>query len=207
MADSFDVERLYRAGSTAELIGEYDRVAAAYDAALIGQHAWCAPAVVAGVAAWLLPRHCRVLDAACGTGLVGDEMKRLGFTDLHGLDLSAGMLEVARAKGTYRTTTLAALGDRLPFADRHFDAFTVCGAFTPGHAPPSSLDELVRVTRPGGFAIFTLRADDPAPGFGEAIDALSGAGRWSLVRVGTDFQSLPKAEPHVRNRVHVYVLN
>ena len=41
---------------------------------------------------------------------------------------------------------------------------------------------------------------------GEAIAALTGAGRWRLLQVGTDFQSLPKAEPHVRNRIHVYVV-
>lgn len=206
MSGSFDVDKLYAAASTAELIGEYDRVAGAYDSALLDGHAWCAPRIVAHVAAWLLPRDSRVLDAACGTGLVGDVLRELGFEALHGLDLSAGMLEVARAKGTYAATTLAALGDPLPFADGAFDAFTVCGAFTPRHAPPASLAELVRVTRPGGYAIFTLRADDPAPGFDEAIAALTGAGRWRLLQVGTDFQSLPKAEPHVRNRIHVYVV-
>ena len=200
----FDVERLYQAQTTGELIDEYDRVATGYDRALLDEHAWCAPEIMAGVAAWLLPRSSRILDAACGTGLVGDGLRRLGFAALHGLDLSNGMLEVARRKGTYEATTLAALGAALPFADHEFDAFCVCGAFTPKHAPAESLDELVRVTRPGGYAIFTLRADDPAPGFDARIGSLSAAGRWSLLHVGTDFQSLPKAEPHVRNRIHVY---
>ena len=202
--DLFDVERLYRARTTGELIDEYDRVATGYDRALLDEHAWCAPEILAGVAAWLLPRHSRILDAACGTGLVGDGLRRLGFAALHGLDLSPGMLAVARQKGCYEGTTLAALGDRLPFADHAFDAFCVCGAFTPRHAPAESLDELVRITRPGGYGIFTLRADDPAPGFDARIAALADAGRWTLLHVGTDFQSLPKAEPHVRNRIHVY---
>ena len=48
-------------------------------------------------------------------------------------------------------------GQRLPWPDDHFAAFVSAGVFTQGHAPASSLDELVRVTRPGGYAIFNIR--------------------------------------------------
>jgi ubiquinone/menaquinone biosynthesis C-methylase UbiE len=204
--DSFDVERLYAATTSEELTAEYDRVAEAYDAALIEDHDWRMPEIMAGLAAWLLPREARLLDAACGTGLVGEGLKRFGFTDLHGLDLSSGMLAVAARKQVYRGLTLAALGGTLPFADHHFDAFLVSGAFTPQHAPPESLQELLRVTRPGGLAIFSLRSDQPPPGFDAEIRRLTDAGCWQLLREGAEFQSLPLAEPHVRNRIYVYTI-
>jgi len=204
MPDDFDVERLYGARTAAELTAEYDRVAGAYDAALIEGHEWRLPEIVAGLAAWLLPRTARVLDAACGTGLVGAGMKRFGFADLHGLDLSPGMLAVARHKDVYRTLTVAALGASLPYRTGEFDAFTVAGAFTPQHAPPDSLDELLRVTRPGGYALFSLRSDSPPPGFAAQIARLTAAGRWSLLKEGAEFQSLPLGEPRVRNRLYVY---
>jgi SAM-dependent methyltransferase len=204
--NEFDVERLYAATTPGELTAEYDRVAEGYDAALIDDHDWRMPEIMAGIAAWLLPRDARILDAACGTGLVGDGLARYGFTAVHGLDLSAGMFAVAERKGTYRSLTRAALGDRLPYADAEFDAFIVSGAFTPRHAPPESFAELLRVTRPGGLALYSLRTDDPPPGFTAAITHLVGAGRWRLLQEGVEFQSLPRGEPHVLNRIYAYRL-
>lgn len=204
MPHDFELERLYAAANPAELTAEYDRIAESYDAALVEDHDWHMPEIVAGLCAWLLPRTARILDAACGTGLVGVGLRRLGFTDLHGLDLSAGMLTVARRKEVYRGLKIAALGSQLPFEKGDFDAFTVCGAFTPKHAPPESLEELLRVTRPGGYAIFSLRTDQPPPGFAERIRLLAETGRWRLLHEGAEFQSLPLAEPHVRNRLYVY---
>ncbi|MFI4889086.1 MAG: class I SAM-dependent DNA methyltransferase [Steroidobacterales bacterium] len=204
MAQKFEVERLYAARNPSELTTEYDRIAESYDAALIDEHEWRMPEIMAGLAAWLLPRSARILDAACGTGLVGEHLKRFGFVDLHGVDLSPGMLAVAARKNVYQSLRMAALGTVLPYQSGEFDAFTVAGAFTPQHAPPESLQELLRVTRPGGYAIFSLRSDAPPPGFAEEIERLSAAGRWTRLKEGAEFQSLPLAEPHVRNRLYVY---
>ncbi|EKV27387.1 hypothetical protein C882_1889 [Caenispirillum salinarum AK4] len=43
-----------------------------------------------------------VLDAGCGTGLVGVELATRGFPVVDGLDISPEMLGEARAKGVYR---------------------------------------------------------------------------------------------------------
>lgn len=206
MTKTVDLDRIYTAPDADALSAEYDRVAEAYDEVLTEQHAWVMPEIIAGVAAWLLPRSARILDAACGTGLVADSLRRFGFSDLHGLDLSPGMLAVAARKGVYQSLAEAALGDPLPYADGAFDAFVVCGAFTPGHAPAQSLVELLRVTRPGGLALFSLRADVEQPDFEAAVGSLSAAGRWRLIAEGAAFQSLPKGEPHVRNRIFPFRL-
>ena len=207
MGHDFDVERVYAAKTPEELAAEYDRVAEGYDAALVDGHEWRMPEIMAGLVAWLLPRDARVLDAACGTGLVGESLHRFGFTDLHGLDLSPGMIAVADRKGIYAGLSVAALGGALPYPDGHFDAFVVCGAFTPKHAPPESLEGLLRATRPGGFAVFSLRSDVAPPGFAGEIERLTATGRWRLLHEGAEFQSLPLAEPHVRNRLSVYVVS
>ena len=171
---------------------------------LLEEHQWRAPEIIAGIAAWLLPRSARILDAACGTGLVGAQLKRFGFADVHGVDMSGGMLAVSERKQAYRTLTKAALGGPLPYRSGEFDAVTASGAFTPNHAPPESLDELVRVTRPGGYVIFSLRSDDPPLGFAAAITAMTDSGRWVAFKVGAEFQSMPLVEPQVRTRLHVY---
>jgi predicted TPR repeat methyltransferase len=206
MPHDIRLDRVYTARNAGELTAEYDRIAEGYDAALTEDHDWRMPEIMASLVAWLLPRDARILDAACGTGLVGEHLKRFGFTELHGLDLSAGMLAVAERKHVYRNLIAAALGGPLPYRTGEFDAFTVAGAFTPQHAPASSLQELTRVTRPGGYAIFSLRADLAQPEFAAEIAALASAGRWSLVHRGAEFQSLPRAEPQVRNRLSIYQL-
>jgi predicted TPR repeat methyltransferase len=207
MADLFDADRVYAARTPAELAAEYDRVAESYDHVLVEAHEWRMPQIVAGLVAWLLPREARLLDAACGTGLIGEHLAPYGFTAIDGLDLSAGMLTVAARKGVYRDLACLALGPPLPYPSGHYDAVTVAGAFTPGHAPAEALEELCRVTRPGGYLVFSLRDDLEQPDFAAQIAALSARGRWQLVHRGAAFQSLPRAEPHVKNRLYVYQIS
>jgi len=58
------------------------------------------------------------------------------------------------------------------------------GVFTQGHAPASSIDELVRVVRGGGHIVFSLRTDTYLEnGFKDKMDALASAGLWKLVEV------------------------
>jgi predicted TPR repeat methyltransferase len=204
MSDRFDAERVYAARTPQELAAEYDRVAESYDDVLVGDHEWRMPEIMAGLIAWLLPRDARILDAACGTGLIGEHLARYGFDQVYGLDLSPGMLEVARRKQAYTELCCTALGDTLPYGDSLFDGFTVAGAFTPGHAPASSFDELLRVTRAGGYAVFSLRDDVEQPDFAAALARHEADGRWRRLERGAAFQSLPRAEPFVKNRLYVY---
>ncbi|TIL44830.1 MAG: class I SAM-dependent methyltransferase, partial [Mesorhizobium sp.] len=74
-----------------------------------------------------------------------------------GCDLSAEMLKIAGSRQAYSELKQAMLGDPLPWPDGHFRAFFSTGVFTISHAPASGLHELVRITRKGGHAIFTVR--------------------------------------------------
>ena len=204
MSERFDAQRVYSARTPQDLAREYDRVADSYDAVLVDEHDWHLPEILAGLAATLLARDARVLDAACGTGLVGQHLARYGFASIEGLDLSPGMLRVAAEKGVYTALCEATLGAPLPYADGHFDAVLVAGAFTPGHAPAESLHELTRITRAGGLVLFSLRMDDPPSGFDPLIEHLARSGRWTRTIEGAEFASLPRAEPHVKNRLYVY---
>ena len=97
------------------------------------------------------------------------------------------------------------LGERLDFADGTFAATLSVGVITPKHAPPESFDELLRVTRPGGPVVFSLR-DDPAqePAYPAAVRAHEEAGRWRLVFATDSFAAMPYGEPEVSHRFHVY---
>lgn len=97
------------------------------------------------------------------------------------------------------------MGEPLGFATDSFDAVVSVGVFTVGHAPASSFDELIRITRPGGYIIFTLRPDVyRKSGFKEKQASLESEDKWKLVEVSKEFQTLPKGEPDVFHQIWVY---
>jgi SAM-dependent methyltransferase len=155
----------------------------------------------------LLQHDARILDAGAGTGLLGAALRARGFTSLDALDLSPAMLAEAQRKSVYRNLVEARLGDRLPYADGTYDAVVSSGVLTTGHAPASSLDELVRITRPGGHVVFTLRSDRTPPGYDDAIAALSASGRWQLVERGDELRAMPTSEPEVLVRVWAFLVS
>lgn len=112
------------------------------------------------LAAALICRHqsrvdIRILDAGAGTGILGEVLALLGFRRIAALDLSVQMLDIARDKKIYESITIGVLGEKLDYESHTFDVTASTGVFVPGHAPPGALDELVRVTRPGGLIVFS----------------------------------------------------
>ncbi|MEM6987127.1 MAG: class I SAM-dependent methyltransferase, partial [Pseudomonadota bacterium] len=89
------------------------------------------------------------------------------------------------------------------FEDGQFGAVISTGTITPGHAPPNSFDELIRVCAPAGYLVFSLRDD---PGQDRAyLDALPARDHlWQQVFKTPTFQTMPYGEPEIRNRVFVY---
>jgi predicted TPR repeat methyltransferase len=162
------------------------------------------PGAVASACARLVDRAARILDAGAGTGLLGAALAEEGFARLDALDLSPAILAEAERKGIYRALTEGRLGDALIYESDSFDAVVAAGVLTTGHAPASCLEELVRITRPGGHVIFTLRCDRAPPGYDATIAELVDAGRWQLVERGEPFPAMPTSEPEVLVRVWVF---
>jgi SAM-dependent methyltransferase len=199
------VQWVYASTNNQELEERYDEWARSYDEDLERDFQWIAPQRAVEHLIRYVPRSGAVLDAGAGTGLVGELLAKEGYTDLVGIDLSPGMLDVARAKGVYRDLLRMVLGEHLDFPSQSFDAVISVGVFTLGHAPASAFDELARVTRPGGHVLFTLRPDIyEGNGFKEKQSALEGAGAWKLLEVSQEFQPLPRGEPEVFHQVWVY---
>ena len=199
------VRWIYGSKDNAELSDRYDRWAAEYDADLEEAFGWTGPDRTAEKFARFVAPAARVLDAGAGTGLAGQALASRGFENLVAADLSEGMLAEARKKGVYRGFYKIVLGKTLPFADGAFDAVISVGVLTEGHAPPSSFDELVRVTRPGGHIVFTLRPDlHETGGYKEKQKELADRDKWILLEVGDPFPPLPIGEPDVMHNIWVY---
>ena len=89
-----------------------------------------------------------VLDLAAGTGTSSEPMADAGVRVV-ACDLSVGMLEVGKRR---RPDLAFVAGDalHLPFADESFDAVTMSFGLRNVNDVESALDELYRVTKPGG---------------------------------------------------------
>ena len=95
-----------------------------------------------------------VLDVGCGTGVVGAELARLGVGVIDGIDISPEMLAKAAAKTqggqpTYRQLFEADLTGPIDLPDDSYGGIVSAGAFTHGHLGAESINELLRVARPG----------------------------------------------------------
>ncbi len=199
------VQWVYGARNNRELEERYNSWAKSYDEDLDKDFGWLGPALALEACKQYVQADARILDAGAGTGLVGKALSGAGYRNLTAIDMSPGMLEEARSKGVYRELRRMVLGERLYFPDDSFDAVVSIGVLTLGHAPARSLDELVRVTRPGGHVIFTLRPDlYETAGFREVREELEAANCWKLVEMGEPLQALPKGEPELLHQLWVF---
>jgi len=150
--------KILTASSTDELMGVYDGWADAYEQELLEEWGYTSPQKAVQLLSDIMTlQGMRVLDAGCGTGLVGALLKKSGAASLTGIDYSPGMLAKAEAKQVYDSLDKMDMNESLPLPSNSFDATTCIGTFTATHVKPDAVKELVRVTRSGGALVFTVR--------------------------------------------------
>ncbi len=205
MTEQNRVQWVYSSRNNQELAERYSQWAKDYEKDLDQDFQWQGPQRAVEVFTRYVSKEATVLDAGAGTGLVGELLYNQGYGDIVAMDLSTGMLEEAGKKKVYTELRQMVMGETLDFASDSFDAVITVGVLTVGHAPPSSLQELVRVTKPGGYIVYTLRPDlYETGGFKEEQNALESAGKWKLVERSNEVKLLPKGEPEVNHQVWVY---
>jgi len=97
----------------------------------------------------------KILDAGCGTGLVGIELKKNGYSNIDGVDFSQNMLDLI-PKNIYKKIEKVDLNKPLKFNTNMYDAVTCVGTFTYGHVKPQALNELIRIIKNKGLICFTI---------------------------------------------------
>lgn len=204
MSDS-EVTKSYHAETVEDQQKAYDDWAKRYEPELCGM-GYRIPAMIASVfTRYVAEDATPVLDAGCGGGIQAEPLAMLGYGPIIGIDLSDGMLEIARGKNIYAELKQQTLGEKLDFPDDHFEAIISSGTITPKHAPPHSFKELIRIAKPDAPVIFSMR-DDPLqePEYPDMLDKLESEGKWSLLFKGDKFLSMPYGEPQIMHRVYVY---
>jgi len=120
----------------------------------------------------------KIYDAGCGTGLVGVELKKYGFSNFYGADLSQKLLDLV-PKGLYRKLNKVDLNQKIKEEDNSFESVMCVGTFTFGHVKPPALDEFIRITKNKGFICFTINEGIHEDyGFDKKIEQLNKDKKW-----------------------------
>jgi len=129
---------------------------------------------------YALNKNFKILDAGCGTGLVGIELKKYGYSNIEGIDFSQNMLDLV-PQSVYKKIEKIDLNNTLEFKDNTYDVVMCVGTFTYGHVKPHALDELIRITRSKGLICFTINEGIYEEyGFDDKIKELSNNKYWNV---------------------------
>ncbi|XP_038055593.1 uncharacterized protein LOC119727669 [Patiria miniata] len=152
-----------------------------------GSVGYSGPANLAALASDVIrDKSSRILDAASGTGMVGEELKRRGFTNIDALDPSQGSLDKSKEHQSYTEYICDTLDEhQTTVPDSHYDAVVMCGAFgIPGHVSDACFPELIRITKPGGHIMITMStkvSEDWNDKLEAAIQSHVQQGSWEVV--------------------------
>ena len=129
---------------------------------------------------YALNKNFKILDAGCGTGLVGIELKKYGYSNIEGIDFSQNMLDLV-PQNVYKKIEKIDLNKTLKFKDNTYDVIMCVGTFTYGHVKPHALDELIRITKSKGLICFTVNEGIYEEyGFDDKIKELSNNKYWNV---------------------------
>jgi len=122
-----------------------------------------------------------IFDAGCGTGLVGKELKKFGYRNFHGADLSQTLLD-SIPKDLYKKLHKVDLNQSIKVDDNYYDAVMCVGTFTYAHVKPNALDEFIRITKNKGLICFTINEGiHQEYGFDNKIEELEKKNKWKKI--------------------------
>ncbi|MCH2542557.1 MAG: class I SAM-dependent methyltransferase [Alphaproteobacteria bacterium] len=129
---------------------------------------------------YALKKNSRILDAGCGTGLVGIELKKYGYSNIEGVDFSQSMLDLV-PQNIYQKIEKIDLNKPLKFKHNIYDVVMCVGTFTYGHVKPHALDEIIRITKNKGLVCFTINEGIYEEyGFDKKIKELTNNKLWNV---------------------------
>jgi len=145
--------------------GLFDGYAGSFEEHLVGTLGYRAHNVLIEQLLGIGPRAYRsALDLGCGTGLCGPLVKPRLAEHIDGVDLSAPMLERARALGVYDRLEQADLLEHLARTGQHHDLVLAADVFIYVGALDAVFGAVRRVLEPGGDFCFSVEEA------GDAID-------------------------------------
>jgi len=145
----------------------------------------------------------KIIDLGCGDGAIGQALNRHGFTNLHGVDISDGMMAIAKSKGVYSVLKKANLLQELPFDNESFDC-AVSSAVTT-YLDSSALSFWLPIIKKDGLLCIVHKAS-VWPKWVEEQERLENCGVWRMIWYTEDpVPYLPSLEGKKTNKARIYL--
>ena len=171
---------IYKLKTTKEIMQHYDKWGDKYDQDMVDWNYTGPKETVNIFKKYAVGKNIKIFDAGCGTGLVGIELKKFGYANIDGADLSKKLLNLI-PKGIYNKLEQIDLNKSLNKKSNIYDAVLCVGTFTFGHLKPPALDELIRVTKNKGLICFTVNEGIYEEyGFDKKIKELTDNKTWNV---------------------------
>ena len=178
--DVTDKVPIYKLKTTEDIMKHYDKWGDKYDKDMVEWNYTGPQETVNIFKKHTLSKDIKIFDAGCGTGRVGIELKKFGYTNIDGADLSKKLLDLV-PKGFYNKLEQIDLNKSLNKKSNIYDAVLCVGTFTFGHVKPPALDELIRVVKNKGLICFTVNEGIYEEyGFDKKIKELSDKKVWDI---------------------------
>jgi len=178
--DVTDKVPIYKLKTTEDIMKHYDKWGDKYDKDMVEWNYTGPQETVNIFKKHTLSKDIKIFDAGCGTGRVGIELKKFGYTNIDGADLSKKLLDLV-PKGFYNKLEQIDLNKPLNKKSNIYDAVLCVGTFTFGHVKPPALDELIKIIKNKGLICFTVNEGIYEEyGFDKKIKELSYKKAWDI---------------------------
>ncbi len=135
---------------------QYDQWASSYEADLVDDLGYVAHIDAGDIfAEAVADRSVRILDVACGTGLVGKYLQSLGYENIHGADFSREMLAIAVKRKVYQSLWKKDFTKAVDLNPR-YDALICVGLFSYATPKISDMHHVIGCVVPGGTCVITV---------------------------------------------------
>lgn len=182
MTDKTFLDKAYDLGDLESTRAFYADWAETYDAE-VKENGYVTPGRCAKALADAVPDLTSpILDIGCGTGLSGIALREAGFTAVDGTDLSQEMIDIATHRqgpdgDIYRELFLGLARDPLPIGPGQYAHAAAIGVFSPGHAPPETIDTVLGFLPAGGCFVYSMNDHALAdPAYMAKVDQVVGNG-------------------------------
>ena len=108
-------------------------------------------------------KEIRILDLATGTGMIANMLARIGYTDVTGMDISEGMMQIAKEHAKQEGLHVKYIYGNaleLPLQDHSIDVLISCRLLWTLVEPDKALEEWIRVVKNGGRIIALHEMED-----------------------------------------------
>jgi len=213
--------KTYAAKSKGDMLEAYSEWSSTYDEDSVKKFGYIAPLRSAQVLSEHLSRQglskdALIADIGAGTGLVGEHLFEMGYSNGVALDYSDEMLRIAKAKSCYRDLYCVDLHDSLEKIEAatglgpgSFDAAVSVGTFTPHHVGIEALLIVIKLIRSGGILSLSLRDDfveDTSNGFLAKLNELEASGTIKRLDVTESELYTPKVSQTIFFRCWTYTI-